>query len=72
MRDDFPNAAPDYTRACIVMFGVNVMWILIAVWSIWGFLAASFVGYVTNKGLDRVAIWRARRRAKAIQRGKSA
>ncbi|NNE53159.1 MAG: hypothetical protein HKN30_12260 [Sulfitobacter sp.] len=55
MRD--PNdrpAAPNYTQACIVMFGVNVAWILVAIWAIWGFLAAAFLGWLVNGLINRI------------------
>ena len=59
MRDtqDRP-AAPDYTLACVAMFGVNLMWILMAVWAIWGLIAALAMGWAVNKLIDRIAVAR--------------
>lgn len=46
--DDRPSA-PNYTSACIVMFGVNLMWMLMAIWAIWGFLAVMITGWGVNR-----------------------
>ena len=70
MRDDFPNSAPDYTRACLVMFGVNVLWVLVAIWAIWGLIAALALGWALNRGVDQIGHWRRARAATAIRRGK--
>lgn len=71
MRDDRPGRVPDYTQACVVMFGVNVTWVLVAIWALWGLIAAFVLGYTLNILMDRLAVWRAARRAAAIRRGKS-
>lgn len=70
MRDEYPSSVPDYTNACIVMFGVNITWILVAIWAIWGLLAALFLGWFLNKIFDRLPDWRLQHRAAAIRRGK--
>lgn len=70
MSDSPRGSAPDYTNACVVMFGVNVTWVLVAIWAVWGFIAAMLMGYTLNHLLDRIAHWRALRRAAAIRRGK--
>lgn len=59
MRDtnDRPSA-PDYTAACIVMFGVNLMWVLMVIWAVWGFLAAAFTGWAVNHLIARIATTR--------------
>jgi hypothetical protein len=59
MRDprDHP-AAPNYTQACIVMFGVNVTWVLVAIWAIWGLLAAALLGWCVNKLINRIELAR--------------
>lgn len=59
MRDteDRP-AAPNYTQACIVMFGVNLTWVLVAIWAIWGLLAAAVLGWLVNKVIDRIGVAR--------------
>lgn len=55
--DDRPSA-PNYTDACIVMFGVNLMWIMIVIWNIWGFIAAALTGWAVNLVIKRIAIAR--------------
>lgn len=71
MRDDPPGQVPDYTQACVVMFGVNLTWVLVAIWAIWGLIAALCVCYGLHLLLDRLPHWRAERRQAAIRRGKS-
>ena len=55
--DDRPSA-PNYTDACIVMFGVNLMWIMIVIWNIWGFIAAALAGWAVNLVIKRIAVSR--------------
>lgn len=59
MRDsnDRP-AAPNYTQACVVMFGVNLMWIFMVIWAIWGLLAVALTGWAINRVIDRIALTR--------------
>lgn len=47
----------DYTNAFLVSALTLCFMALIAVWAIWGFLAALFVGWST----DRIIVHRARR-----------
>ncbi len=70
MRDDYPGRAPDFTNACIVMFGVNLTWVLVAIWAIWGLIAAICLSWGVNRLISRIAVWRAARQAAAIRRGK--
>lgn len=44
--------APNYTSACIVMFGVNLTWVLLFLFAIWGLIAAVFLGLAVNRWLD--------------------
>ncbi len=55
MRDttDRP-AAPNYTNACIVMFGVNLTWMLFVIWAIWGLLAVAATGWLAARLIDRI------------------
>lgn len=55
MRDnnDRPSA-PDFTVACIVMFGVNLTWMLMVIWVVWGLIAAAATGWVVNKVINRI------------------
>jgi len=57
--DDYPRSAPNYTNACIVMFGVNVAWIFFLIWAVWGLLAAALLGWAVNRWM----VWLERRRS---------
>ena len=46
--------APNYTQACVVMFGVNIAWIFMVIWAIWGLLAVAATGWVVNKVINRI------------------
>lgn len=71
MDDHRMGRAPNYTSACIVMFAVNIAWVLIAIWAIWGLIAAVVLGLSVNHLIDRVTVWSAARHAASIRRGKS-
>ncbi|MGJ8616158.1 MAG: hypothetical protein ACSHWS_04900 [Sulfitobacter sp.] len=59
MRDtNHRPAAPNYTTACIVMFGINLMWGLLMIWAIWGFIPAAFTGWLLNHLINRIAVTR--------------
>ncbi len=56
MRDDNDRpSAPNFTQACIVMFGVNVLWVFMVVWVVWGFMAVALLGLALNTLIDRIA-----------------
>jgi hypothetical protein len=70
--DDHPiGRAPNYTSACIVMFGVNIAWLLVAIWAVWGLIAAVFLGIGVNHLIERLTVWAQGRQAASIRRGKS-
>ncbi len=55
MRDDQSRPpAPNFTQACIVMFGVNLAWVLMLIWVIWGILAVAVTGWVVNQAITRI------------------
>ena len=62
--------APNYTTACIAMFGVNITWVLVAIWAIWGLVAAVLLAIGVNHMIERLRVWAAARQAAAIRRGK--
>ena len=47
----------DYTNAFLVSALVLCLLILVVIWAIWGFIAAVFIGWST----DRVIVFEARR-----------
>lgn len=59
MRDsnDRP-AAPNFTQACVVMFGVNLTWILMVIWAVWGLLAVAATGWLVNQVITRIGMAR--------------
>ena len=59
MRDSHDRpAAPDFTQACIVMFGVNLTWIFVVIWAIWGLLAVAITGWLVNRLNARIDVVR--------------
>ncbi|MEO0401507.1 MAG: hypothetical protein AAF214_03950 [Pseudomonadota bacterium] len=70
MNDHEMGRAPNYTNACIVMFGVNITWVLVAIWAIWGLIAAGLLALGVNHLMSRVQVWAAQRQAASIRRGK--
>ncbi|MCX7560725.1 hypothetical protein OS190_14200 [Sulfitobacter sp. F26204] len=59
MRNTFDRpAAPNFTHACVVMFGVNITWVFIVIWAIWGIPAVAATGWLLNKLITRIAILR--------------
>ena len=49
---DPPGRAPDFTKACIVMFGVNITWIFMAIWAVWGLVAVAVTGWCINRAIS--------------------
>lgn len=43
--------APNFTGACIVMFGVNLAWVLLLLFAVYGLVAAVFLCLVLNHWL---------------------
>ncbi len=54
MRDTQPTAAPNFKSACVVMFGVNITWIFMVIWAIWGLIFVMLLGWVINHMMTRV------------------
>lgn len=40
--------APNLTGACIIMFGVNLAWVLLFLFAVYGLVAAVFICLVVN------------------------
>lgn len=53
MNDDRPSA-PNYTNACIVMFGINITWIFLVIWAIWGLVIVVLLGTSINHLMTRL------------------
>jgi hypothetical protein len=55
MRDPHDRSpAPNFTQACVFMFGVNLTWVLMVIWAIWGLLAVAVTGWVVNQVINRI------------------
>ncbi|AXI45862.1 hypothetical protein C1J03_07350 [Sulfitobacter sp. SK012] len=52
------QAAPNYTNACITMFGVNIAWIFFAIWAAWGLAAAALLGWLINRVIRHIGVRR--------------
>ncbi|MEP4197825.1 MAG: hypothetical protein ABJL99_19540 [Aliishimia sp.] len=57
MHDDNRTSAPDFTNACIVMFGVNIAWVFMVIWAIWGLIFVMMLGAVINHMMTRISEW---------------
>ena len=44
--------APNYTGACIVMFGVNLTWVMMALFAVYGLFAAVFLALAPNHWMN--------------------
>lgn len=51
--------APNYTNAALTMMGVNLLWIFMAVWAVFGLIPVLVLGAVLNHMITLLA---ARRR----------
>lgn len=60
MDDHRVGRAPDFTPACIVMFGVNVAWVLLLLFALYGLVAVVFAGLVLNHAISWVEVRRRR------------
>ena len=59
MRDNQDRrSAPNYTNACIVMFGVNLVWVFLVLWAIWGLVAVAATGWALNLLIRRIELSR--------------
>jgi hypothetical protein len=44
--------APNFTGACIVMFGVNLAWVMLFLFVVYGLVASVFIALVVNHWLN--------------------
>ena len=47
--------APNFTQACVFMFAVNLIWVLLAIWAVWGILAVIACGWIVNRAVSYLA-----------------
>ncbi|UWR27388.1 hypothetical protein K3757_05460 [Sulfitobacter sp. S223] len=48
------GSAPNFTSACVVMFGVNIAWIFVVLWALWGLIAVAATGWCVNRAISYV------------------
>lgn len=48
------TAAPNFTQASIVMFGINITWIFVAIWAVWGLLAVAVTALAVNRIINQI------------------
>lgn len=58
MRDNTVKEAPNYFNTCMVLLGVNIMWVFVLLWALFGFFPVLVVAILMNHGITRLAVWR--------------
>ena len=53
-RGNLPSA-PNYTNAALVMGLVNLLWIFMAIWAVFGFPIVLVTGFVLERGIARLS-----------------
>lgn len=48
-------SAPNYTNAALVMGLVNLLWIFMAIWAVFGFPIVLVTGFVLDRGIARLS-----------------
>lgn len=43
-----PGSTPNFTNAAVVMFGVNITWIFLTIWAVWGLIAVAAAGWTVH------------------------
>ena len=64
MRQRPVSSAPDFTNACIVMFGVNIAWVFLLLWALWGLIAVAALGWCLNRWMHWLDMRKARQAAR--------
>ena len=58
MNQRHPQAAPNYTNAALTMGWVNLMWVFMVIWGLWGLLPVLLVSAGLNRGITWLALRR--------------
>ena len=53
MKRGMMREAPNYTTPALIMGGINLFWIMMLIWVVYGFLAVLAIGFT----LDRMIHW---------------
>jgi len=51
--------APNYTNAALTMLWVNMMWVFLVLWALWGLIPVLLLGAGLNRGISWFALRRA-------------
>ncbi|KUF10353.1 hypothetical protein [Pseudoponticoccus marisrubri] len=62
MDDHYPKRVADYTQASLVMLFVNLLWIFVALWSLFGIGPVLILAAVLNHLISRLERLRRRKR----------
>ncbi|MFA3917522.1 hypothetical protein [Ruegeria hyattellae] len=50
--------APDYTLAALIMGGINLTWIFIVIWALYGLVSVLVLAALLNHAISRLRDWR--------------
>ena len=53
-----PQPAPNYTNAALTMGWVNLMWVFMVIWGLWGLLPVLLISAGLNRGITCLALRR--------------
>ncbi len=53
-----PQPAPNYTNAALTMGWVNLMWVFMVIWGLWGLLPVLLISAGLNRGITWLALRR--------------
>ena len=53
-----PQPAPNYTIAALTMGWVNLMWVFMVIWGLWGLVPVLLVSAGLNRGITWLALRR--------------
>ena len=51
-----PQPAPNYTNAALTMGWVNLMWVFMVIWGLWGLLPVLLISAGLNRGITWLAL----------------
>ena len=49
------GSAPDFTNAALIMLGVNMMWVFVAIWALYGFVPVLILAALLHHLITRFA-----------------
>ncbi|MFP7571146.1 histidinol phosphate aminotransferase [Marivita sp. S2033] len=61
MRHRTPRRVEDYTTASLMLILINLLWMFLLIWALFGLLAVILTGWVLNQLITWLQTYRARR-----------